>query len=295
VALAPDPPEWLALELSSFQLHDAPHLRPAIGLLTNLAPNHLDRYHSLEEYYGDKALLFRNADAASVWVSNADDPAVEAMVAGVAGVHLRFSIARRADGWFDRGGGRLMLDDRPLMPRADLPLLGDHNVANALAAALVAVRAGGDPARVAAGLRTFRAIPHRVEPVREVDRVLWINDSKSTNITSTEVAIAALDRPFVLLLGGRHKGEPYTRLAEPLGDRCRAVVAYGEAGPQIVRDLGDRLPVVAGGDFADVLATARRLARPGDAVLLSPACSSYDMFENYEERGAQFRAAVEAM
>jgi UDP-N-acetylmuramoylalanine--D-glutamate ligase len=295
VALAPDPPEWLALELSSFQLHDAPHLRPAIGLLTNLAPNHLDRYHSLEEYYGDKALLFRNADAASVWVSNADDPAVEAMVAGVAGVHLRFSIARRADGWFDRGGGRLMLDDRPLMPRGDLPLLGDHNVANALAAALVAVRAGGDPARVAAGLRTFRAIPHRVEPVREVDGVLWINDSKSTNITSTEVAIAALDRPFVLLLGGRHKGEPYTRLAEPLGDRCRAVVAYGEAGPQIVRDLGDRLPVVAGGDFAGVLATARRLARPGDAVLLSPACSSYDMFKNYEERGAQFRAAVEAM
>jgi UDP-N-acetylmuramoylalanine--D-glutamate ligase len=295
VALAPDPPEWLALELSSFQLHDAPHLRPAIGLLTNLAPNHLDRYRSLEEYYGDKALLFRNADAASVWVSNADDPAVVAMVAGVAGVHLRFSIARRADGWFDRVGGRLMLDDRPLMPRADLPLLGDHNVANALAAALVAVRAGGDPARVAAGLRTFRAIPHRVEPVREVDRVLWINDSKSTNITSTEVAIAALDRPFVLLLGGRHKGEPYTRLAEPLGDRCQAVVAYGEAGPQIVRDLGDRLPVVAGGDFADVLATARRLARPGDAVLLSPACSSYDMFENYEERGAQFRAAVEAM
>jgi UDP-N-acetylmuramoylalanine--D-glutamate ligase len=295
VALAPDPPEWLALELSSFQLHDAPHLRPAIGLLTNLAPNRLDRYHSLEEYYGDKALLFRNADAASVWVSNADDPAVVAMVAGVAGVHLRFSIARRADGWFDRVGSRLMLDDRPLMPRADLPLLGDHNVANALAAALVAVRAGGDPARVAAGLRTFRAIPHRVEPVREVDGVLWINDSKSTNITSTEVAIAALDRPFVLLLGGRHKGEPYTRLAEPLGDRCRAVVAYGEAGPQIVRDLGDRLPVVAGGDFADVLATARRLARPGDAVLLSPACSSYDMFENYEERGAQFRAAVEAM
>jgi len=295
VALAADPPDWLALELSSFQLHDAPHLRPAIGVLTNLAPNHLDRYHSLEEYYGDKARLFRNADAGSVWIGNADDPAVLEMVAGVAGTQLRFSIARPADGWFDRDGGRLMLEDRPLMPRADLPLLGDHNVANALAAALAAVRAGADPDRVAAGLRSFRAIPHRVEPVREVDGVPWINDSKSTNITSTEVAIAALDRPFVLLLGGRHKGEPYTRLADPLGGRCRAVVAYGEAGPQIVRDLGDRLPVVAGGDFADVLAAARRLARPGDAVLLSPACSSYDMFKNYEERGAQFRAAVEAM
>jgi UDP-N-acetylmuramoylalanine--D-glutamate ligase len=295
VALAADPPDWLALELSSFQLHDAPHLRPAIGVLTNLAPNHLDRYHSLAEYYGDKARLFRNADAESVWISNADDPEVQKMVAGVPGTHLRFSIARRADAWFDRDGGRLMLGDRPLMPRAGLPLLGDHNVANALAAALAAVRAGGDAARLAAGLRTFRAIPHRVEPVREVDGVLWINDSKSTNITSTEVAIAALDRPFVLLLGGRHKGEPYTRLAEPLHGRCRALVAYGEAGPQIVRDLGERLPVVPAGDFAEVLATARRLAKPGDAVLLSPACSSYDMFQNYEERGAQFRAAVEAM
>ena len=295
VALAPDPPDWLALELSSFQLHDVPHLRPAIGVLTNLAPNHLDRYASLEEYYGDKARLFQNAESGSVWISNADDSAVQAMVAPVPGTHLRFSIARQADGWYDRDGGRLMLGASPLMRRADLPLLGDHNVANALAAALVAVRAGGDPGRVAAGLRSFRAIPHRVEPVREVDGVLWINDSKSTNITSTEVAVAALDRPFVLLLGGRHKGEPYTRLAEHLKGRCRAVVAYGEAGPLIVRDLGDRLPVVPAGDFADVLAAARRLATPGDAVLLSPACSSYDMFNNYEERGARFRAAVEAM
>jgi UDP-N-acetylmuramoylalanine--D-glutamate ligase len=295
VALAPDPPDWLALELSSFQLHDVPHLRPAIGVLTNLAPNHLDRYETLEEYYGDKARLFQNAGPDSVWISNADDRAVQAMVTPVPGRHLRFSIEHRADAWYDRDGGRLMLGDHPLLRRADLPLLGDHNVANALAAALVAVRAGGDPGRVANGLKTFRAIPHRVEPVREVEGVLWINDSKSTNITSTEVAVAALDRPFVLLLGGRHKGEPYTRLAGPLRGRCRAVVAYGEAGPLIVRDLGEQLPVVPAGDFADVIATARRLATAGDAVLLSPACSSYDMFNNYEERGARFRAAVEAM
>jgi UDP-N-acetylmuramoylalanine--D-glutamate ligase len=295
IARAADPPDWLALELSSFQLHDAPHLKPAIGALLNLAPNHLDRYRSLEEYYGDKALLFRNAGAKSVWISNADDPAVREMVRRVAGTHLRFSLRGRADGWFDRAGGRLMLGNEALLPRAELPILGDHNVANALAAALAAERAGCPREAIARGLRTFRAIPHRVEPVREVNGVLWINDSKSTNVTSTEVAVAALDRPYVLLLGGRHKGEPYTRLADSLATRCRAVVAYGESGPLVVRDLGSKLTVVPAESFDDVLATARRLARPGDAVLLSPACSSYDMFENYEERGDRFRAAVEAM
>jgi UDP-N-acetylmuramoylalanine--D-glutamate ligase len=295
VARAETPPQWLALELSSFQLHDAPHLRPALGVLTNLAPNHLDRYHTIEEYYGDKALLFRNAEPDSVWVTNADDDAVRTMTANVPGNHLRFSIRERADGWYDRAGQRLMLGKSPLMPRGELPLLGDHNVANALAAALVAARIGCSSEQIAEGLRTFRAIPHRVEPIREVNGVLWINDSKSTNITSTEVAVAALDRPFVLLLGGRHKGEPYTRLAEPLRGRCRAVVAYGEAGPLIQRDLGQSLPVVMAQTFDDVLNEARRLAQPGDAVLLSPACSSYDMFKNYEERGDRFRVAVEAM
>ena len=138
-------------------------------------------------------------------------------------------------------------------------------------------------------------IAHRVEPVREVGGVLWINDSKSTNITSTEVAIAALDRPFVLLLGGRHKGEPYTRLGPLLRDRCRAVIAYGEARDIVLRDLDGAVRLVPGGTFEEVLALARSEARPGDAVLLSPACSSYDMFNNYEERGETFRAAVEAM
>jgi UDP-N-acetylmuramoylalanine--D-glutamate ligase len=295
VARADDPPAWLALELSSFQLHDAPHLRPAVGVLTNLAPNHLDRYHTLEEYYGDKALLFRNAEQESVWVTNADDAAVQTMVATVPGNHLRFSIRDRADGWYDRSGHRLMLGNDVILPRTELPLLGDHNVANALAAALVAKRAGCSFEQIAQGLRTFRAIPHRVEPIREVNGVLWINDSKSTNITSTEVAVAAVDRPFVLLLGGRHKGEPYTRLAEPLRGRCRAVVAYGEAGPLILRDLAESLPVVMAASFEEVLSEAARVARPGDAVLLSPACSSYDMFKNYEERGDRFRAAVEAM
>ena len=135
-----------------------------------------------------------------------------------------------------------------------------------------------------------------MEPVGEAGGVVWINDSKATNVASTLVAVQALQQPFVLLLGGRHKGEPYTALAAAAGDRCRAVVAYGESRDLISNDLKGLLRVVPGGaDFAGVMRTAQTLTRPGDAVLLSPACSSYDMFQNYEDRGAQFRAAVAAM
>ena len=181
---------------------------------------------------------------------------------------------------------------RRLLARDELPLLGDHNVANALAASLAAAAAGVGAERLTAGLRTFRTLPHRLESVGEKDGVLWINDSKATNIASTRVAIAAMDRPFVLLLGGRHKGEPYSGLAPLLG-RCRAIIAYGEAGAIVERDLAGAVPVERGGDLADVVARAARRAHRGDAVLLSPACSSYDMFHNYEERGARFRALVE--
>jgi len=296
VALDNDRPEWIALELSSFQLHDTHDLVPAVGAMTNLAPDHLDRYATLEEYYGDKDRLFVNATAASCWVTNGDDAEVERRSAAVPGTHLRFRVQERADAWYDRAKGALILRDTPLLSRADFPLLGEHNVANALAASLVAWRAGGSPERIAAGLRTFRALPHRMEPVRTVNGVLWINDSKATNVASTTVAVQALEQPFVLLLGGRHKGEPYTVLAKAAGDRCRAVIAFGESRDLVTQDLKALMPVTrAGTDFGEVLALARRLAQPGDAVLLSPACSSYDMFKNYEDRGAQFRAAVEAM
>jgi UDP-N-acetylmuramoylalanine--D-glutamate ligase len=123
--------------------------------------------------------------------------------------------------------------------------------------------------------------------------VLWINDSKATNIAATTVAVIAMERPYVLLLGGRHKGEPYTGLAPLLAERCRLVIAYGEAGPLVEKDLAGKVPLERGSTFDDVVARARLVAQPGDAVLLSPACSSYDMFKNYEERGATFRTLVE--
>ena len=296
LALEGQLPEWAVVEASSFQLHDTHELVPTIGAMTNLAPDHLDRYSNLESYYADKDLLYRNARPESVWVINADDAEVERRAAGRHGQWLRFSLQGRADGWYDRNGNRLMLDGVALLSRPELALFGDHNVANALCAALLVRQAGVAPARIAEGLRSFRALPHRMEPVGQVGGVVWINDSKATNIASTLVAVQALQQPFVLLLGGRHKGEPYTALAAAAGHRCRAVVAYGESRDQIARDLAGLVPVVPKGtDFPEVLRTARELARPGDAVLLSPACSSYDMFQNYEDRGAQFRAAVEAM
>jgi UDP-N-acetylmuramoylalanine--D-glutamate ligase len=289
-----DRPEWMAVELSSFQLHDMMLTRPTVGVLTNLSPDHLDRYDSLEEYYRDKRRLFLNATGESVWVTNADDPASRDVAAGVPGAALRFSTQSRSDGWYDRALDRLRIGPEEIMPRADLHLFGDHNVANALAASLAVHRTGVALPEIAEGLRTFRALAHRMEPVGEVDGVLYINDSKATNVSSTEVAVAALARPFVLLLGGRHKGEPYTRLAPYLKDRCRAVVAFGEAGPIVVADLQGHAPIehVTSADFDAVMARGRGLARPGDAVLLSPACSSYDMFKNYEQRGARFREIV---
>ncbi len=297
VALEPIRPEWLAVELSSFQLHDMASIRPAVGVLTNLSPDHLDRYAKLEDYYADKRRLFLNANAGSMWVANADDPASREMLNGVAGRKLHFSVRERADGWYDRGAARLCLGDEALIPRDDLSLLGDHNVANALAAALAVHATGVDVPAIGEGLRTFRALPHRLEPILERDGVLWINDSKATNLASTEVAVTALERPFVLLLGGRHKGEPYTRLGALLqqGGRCRAVIAYGEAKPIVKGDLaGSGLRVIEGSTFEDVMQKARAAAQRGDAVLLSPACSSYDMFTNYEERGRRFREIVSA-
>ncbi len=297
IALRERQPDWIALETSSFQLHDTPSIAPAVGVLTNLSSNHLDRYDSMDAYYADKAALFRNATERSVWVSNADDEAVQTMVRGVQGRHLRFSIASGSvDACFDRGTDTLVVLGEPLILREDLALLGDHNVANALAASLAVMSA--DPlhtsatsrALIAAALRGFRALEHRIEPAGRYGDVEWINDSKSTNVASTQVALRGMRRPTVLLLGGRHKGEPYTTLAEALRRNVKLVLAYGEAAPIVVQDLEGVVPVEElGSSFEDVIARARDVALPGDAVLLSPACSSFDMFDNYEERGRIFK------
>ncbi len=295
VALAGTSPAWLAVEASSFQLHDAPTLAPAVGVLTNLSPDHLDRYGTAEAYYADKALLYRNAKPESRWITNGDDPAAIAMASAAEGTHETFSLVQRAAaGFYDRKAGWLVVRGTPLIRRPDLHLLGDHNVANALGATL-ALPADADRDTLAAALRSFRPLHHRLEPVRELDGVLWINDSKATVLSAVEVALESVTRPIVLLLGGRPKLGSFSELGPHLG-RVKALVAYGEAAPLIERDLARaaRVERVDGRDFEPVLARARTLARPGDAVLLAPGCTSFDMFTNAEERGERFRAIVEA-
>jgi UDP-N-acetylmuramoylalanine--D-glutamate ligase len=284
-------------------------VNPAVGVVTNLSPDHLDRYASVDEYYGDKALLFRNATEKSRWVLNADDEAVLDLPsrlstpagwpsdAGFTGEGHLFSLERRdVDAFYDRERGALVVLEGVLLPRDELQLFGDHNVANALAASLAVLVADihhDTPkarALLADGLRSFRALKHRLEVAGDFGGVLWINDSKATNVSSTLVAVEGMTRPTIVLLGGRHKGEPYTALAEPLKRVAKHVLAYGEAGPLIEQDLTGVVPLERlGSSFEEVIARARELAEPGDAVLLSPACSSYDMFKNYEERGATFK------
>lgn len=289
-------PDWIALEMSSFQLHDTPSLNPAVGVLTNLSPDHLDRYPTADEYYADKALLFANASDKSRWVLNADDERVQGMAGAVKGKHFSFSLRSDADAWYDDAAGKLMVLGKPLIERAELNLLGDHNVANALAASLavsVADEKFATPdARkaIATSLKSFNALKHRLEIVGEVNGVQWINDSKATNVSSSQVAIAGMRRPTILLMGGRHKGEPYTSLADSIRKSVKKIIAYGEAGPIIEKDLAGVVPIERlGSDFDEVMNTARANAAPGDAVLMSPACSSFDMFRNYEERGERFR------
>ena len=296
LALKSEKPEWIALELSSFQLHDTPGIKPVVGVLTNLSPDHLDRYKSVEEYYGDKSKLFANAVDDSKWVVNKDDRASLSMTEKVKGKRFFFSLREQADAFYDRASLTLRVLGSDLIPRSELPLIGSHNVANALAASLAVMAAdtaftkSTARAAIAEALRTFPPLPHRLERVAEVNGVRWINDSKATNVSSAKVAIEGMERPTVLLLGGRHKGESYKPLIDAIRKNVKLVIAYGEAAPLIASDLSGMVKVEKlGSDFDEVVAAARAAAKPGENILLSPACSSFDMFRNYEERGERFR------
>ena len=304
VALRPSAPDWVVVEASSFQLADIDTFEPRIGVLTNLSPDHLDRYPSVDAYYADKARLFSNATRTSIWVLNAEDAAAISLPGEAVGSRRVFRVntligAQEEGGWIDAAGHlciRIAHTETRLLHQTELRVLGEHNRANALAAAVAAVSAGASTEAVAEGLRTFGGLEHRLEVVADADDILWVNDSKATNIGSTMVALRSMDRPVVLLLGGRHKGEPYTKLLDAMRARVTSVVAYGDAAGIVERDLSGSVPVErVDGPFEDVVARAAALARPGDAVLLSPACASFDMFRDYEQRGHAFKELVQRL
>lgn len=301
IALQDPQPEWVAVELSSFQLADIESFRTDVGVFLNLAPDHLDRYRDVDSYYGDKKRIFENATAESRWVLNADDPDVLDLARNVRGEVYHFSGSREVErGAFvdGRGGLRLRLNgrDERCIEVDDLQLIGRHNVENALAAGLAAALVGCGAGAIGRGLESFEPLPHRLEPLGEIGGVRWVNDSKATNVSATRVALRSFRTPIVLLLGGRHKGESYAELAAHFDDRVRAVVAFGEAAPQIVSELRDAGPPVHVENGLDsVVERAAEIAREGDVVLFSPACSSYDMFPDYEARGLAFAEAVRAL
>ncbi len=315
-----DPPwDLWVLEMSSFQLADIQFFSPDVGVLTNLATDHLDRYSDTASYFADKGRLFENATNTSRWVVNGDDPAAVELAKDADGELYLFALEPPSEGGdvesdrpvvsaFVREGVltlRVSEDpdstgpEEPLVPRQELRLLGRHNVMNALAAALTARLAGADTVGIREGLASFSPLPHRLEPLGEIDGVLWVNDSKATNVAASVGALESFQRSVVLLLGGRDKGEDFRPLAEGVARKARAVILYGEAAVRLAEELSEAFPwephdpdvpvsVSIEEGFDHAVETARSLARPGDVVLLSPACASFDLFESYEERGSRF-------
>jgi UDP-N-acetylmuramoylalanine--D-glutamate ligase len=266
---AVEPGSWVVVEASSFQLEDIDTFRPRVAVLLNLESDHLDRHGSLESYAAAKLRVFENQELGDVAVV----PRGFRPVPGE---------ARRADFEADDP-----LPAEPLIP-------GAHNRENAAAATVAARAAGATEEEIARALRDFPGVAHRLEPVAERDGVLFVNDSKATNVAAALRAVAAYDRPLLLIAGGRAKGESFEPLAAAARGRVECAFLIGEAAPELAEALGD-VPHETSGDLGTAVAAAAAAARPGDVVLLSPACASYDQFRDFEERGDEFRRLVEAL
>ena len=286
------PGQWNVLELSSFQLETIERFRAHVGVALNITQDHLDRHHTFEQYAAAKARLFETQFPEDFAVLNADDPACIECGARTRGKALWFSLSRSVSPgiWLD--GQRLVLDGRLLLAAKEIPLRGRHNIENVMAAAAAASLAGAPLEAVAAAIRTFKAVEHRLEFVRQVGGVDFYNDSKATNVDSTLKAIEAFEGPLWVILGGKDKGSDYTPLAPPLASRARGVLLIGAATPLIAAQLEGLAPLVDCGTLENAVKTAYRQAAPGDTVLLAPACASFDQFDNYEHRGRVFKELV---
>ena len=298
--------DWVVAEVSSFQLETIRAFRPRVAVLLNIAPDHLDRYHSMDEYAEAKFRICANQSMTDWFVGNLDDPRIRAL-------HWRQGDTRvqARQLWFTLDGpdqATLYLRDGmityapvsgdprpvPLMRREEIPLEGEHNVQNAMAALLAALAVGCNPASLRAAMRSFEPMPHRLRAVAEIDGVRYVDDSKSTNPGSVVAALRTYDAPIVLIAGGRSKRTDFSALGDEIRRRAAALVTIGEAGSEIA-EAARGVRTVAAASMDDAVRSARELAVPGGIVLLSPGCASFDMFASAEDRGDRFAAAVHAL
>jgi UDP-N-acetylmuramoylalanine--D-glutamate ligase len=286
-------------ECSSFQLEDTVAFAPECAVFLNLAPDHLDRHGDLESYLAAKLRIFANQGNDDVGVYNSDDPFLADVDLGGCARRIAFCRGAAPDCEVSVAEGTIFYGDEPLLPVSELGLFGEHNVANAMAAAAAALAMGIDREAVREGLRSFAGVPHRLEPVAEIDGVRFVNDSKATNVASASVGIRAFADGVHAILGGSEKDEPFTPLIDPIRERVRACYLIGATAERMARELA---PVIEAGvelhrceSLEDAVASAAAAAQPGEVVLLSPACASFDAFDNFEQRGDRFREIVRGL
>jgi len=286
------PDQWNVLELSSFQLETIRRFRAHIAVALNVTPDHLDRHHTFEKYAAAKGRLFETQRPNDLAVLNADDPVCVQYASLTQAAPLWFSSTRPVRPGISLRDGAVWYGDEMLMPAADIPIRGRHNVENTMAAAAACRIAGASLPQIASAVRTFRAVEHRLEFVRNVSGVDFYNDSKATNVDATLKALDAFAGGLRVILGGKDKGSDYTVLRRPLAEKARAAMLIGAAAGKIRDQIAGAVPLVDAKTLDVAVRDAYAAAQPGDTVLLAPACASFDQFDNYEHRGRVFKSLV---
>jgi len=283
------------VELSSFQLELIETFRPNISVFLNLTPDHLDRHHTLEAYGRAKARIFENQTEADSAILNADDPATTPLVPAKPHVYWFNRKQRVAQGAFVRGNEIVFRHDgqeEAVLNLKEIPLPGAHNVENVLAAVAATYLAGAEPVAIAKGVRSFAGVEHRLEFVAEISGVRYYNDSKATNVDATLKALDAFPGRILIVLGGKDKGSDYTVLQKPLREKAILALLIGAAADKIEKQMTGSVAIERAGTIERAVEIASHAARPGDVVLLAPACASFDQFQNYEHRGRVFKDLV---
>ncbi len=283
---------WNVLELSSFQLETIEKFHAHIGLALNVTQNHLDRHHTFENYAAAKGRLFENMRADDFAVLNADDPVTAAYAGHTTAAVQWFSSRRKVSPGASLCSDKLVLDGKLLMDAAEIPIRGRHNIENVLAASIAAARAGVSREQIAAAVRTFHAVEHRLEFVRKVNGIDFYNDSKATSVDATLKAVEAFPGGLWVILGGKDKGLDYSLLREPLAAKAHAALLIGAAAEKIAAQLEGAVPLVRVGTLDAAIAHGFEHGVAGDTVLLAPACASFDQFRSYEHRGEVFKQLV---